>query len=276
MTFPSPAIAAQLALLLTVTAGCQADRTARTSAEYEQAHARWSRLLERHSDFDEAALDPDFAEVIALLDAAPDDWLARDFREQLHAIRERAEQAQRERLARQERMRYRPEVSAALDTASREALPRAAAQEGPPAMPTPGHAEPQLPIPGMSTALFKERFGDCFAFASALEVTDLGQQGEVWRLAERDACRARLPGFADKSVLLVDDKIESVRPTASLHVVEKIFFEGREISPQERDCLEENHRRALARQAPLDCQNQPIDPYQAPAQVPSTASIVSL
>lgn len=268
MKSPSPAFAARLALLVTLTVGCEGNREAAPSAEYERAHARWSALLERHRDFDAAALDPDFAEVIALLDAVPGDRLAQDFRSRLNAIHDQAERTRRERLARRESLRYRPVAPSAIATAAPEPSPDAS-------VPTGGSADDQVPTQGMSTALFKERFGDCFAFASALEVEGLGQ-GEIWRLAARDACRERLPDFADKSILLVGDTIESVRPTASLTAVERILFEGREISREERDCLEENYRRALAGQAPLDCQERRLDPYQAPAQTPATTSIISL
>ncbi len=272
MRFPCLATAARLALLVALSAGCaEGRRAAQPSAEYGQARAHWAALLERHRDFGAAALDPAFAQVLALLDAVPQDDLARDFREELRAIHREAVQAQRARAARQEGLRYRPRPPA-IAAAPEEDSPAAAAS-APPALAT-ERAEALVPVQGMPIAQFKERFGDCFAVASALDVAGLGQ-GEAWALADSEHCRQRLPGFADKSVLVVGEAIESVRPTASLTVVEKIFFEGREISPEERDCLKENHRRALAGATALDCQARE-DPYQAPAQVPATMRLESL
>ena len=255
-----------LAPLVCLSVSCAREDESRPSAEYEQANARWTALLKRHQDFESAALDPDFVDVIALLDAVPNDAMAREFKVKLEGFRAQAEKARRDSSARQEALRYRP-ASPSAAPVPEEISPIMAEPPPQPTKPASQPAEPKVPVQGMSATRFKELFGDCFAKTSALEIKDLGQ-GEVWQLDARAECQERLPGFADKSVLLVGDAIESVRLTSSLEVVEKIFFQGREITRQQRDCLEESHRLVQAGKEPIDCLGERRDPYQAPAPSP--------
>ena len=274
MKLSSLAAIACFAPLVCLSIGCAREDASLPTAEYEQANARWTALLKRHQDFESATLDPAFADVIALLDAVPNDAMAREFKVKLEGFRAQAEKARSDRSARQQKLRYRPASPTSVATEPEEIAPMIAEAPSQPTKPASQPVKPEVPAQGMSAARFQELFGDCFAKTSALEIKDLGQ-GDVWQLDARAECQERLPDFADKSVLIVGDAIESVRLTSSLTVVEKIFFQGREITRQQRDCLEESHRLVQAGKESIDCLGERRDPYQAPApttDAPTTAA----
>ncbi|MBQ4333731.1 MAG: hypothetical protein IJC63_00025, partial [Myxococcaceae bacterium] len=97
MKLSSLAAIACFAPLVCLSIGCAREDASLPTAEYEQANARWTALLKRHQDFESATLDPAFADVIALLDAVPNDAMAREFKVKLEGFRAQAEKARSDR-----------------------------------------------------------------------------------------------------------------------------------------------------------------------------------
>ncbi len=205
-------------LLMAALASAACRKAPQGSPEYEEARARWTELL-KDKGIEAAYRDPGSEEVLQLLGrvdpASADRPYAGQLRAEIEAGRrealdqlsaqEKREQERREAAARAaSAMAVRPaELTAGAANAS-------SAQEASDA----GAAGDQ-PRVGMEADHFKRDFARCFEYKHPAIVQGRSG-GEIWGLKDLMICRDLHQSFVSSSVLLMDGKVLSIRPTAEL------------------------------------------------------------
>ena len=125
----------------------------------------------------------------------------------------------------------------------------------------------------MKAGEFNARFGACFTHFSDLTVTGVGT-GQAMILKDDEDCRSILPGFDKQAVLIADGVVESIRNLDELKPVLKITYGEREITLEQKECLEKNQEREKQGLAKLPC--LPGDDPYGPAAGGEDVAIESL
>ncbi|MDC0707506.1 hypothetical protein POL68_03395 [Stigmatella sp. ncwal1] len=196
-------------LLVLAPVACRREAAA-PSAEYEQAHQRFSKLYGQL--LDRAFLDPQMADIEALLERVPPESLdaqsARELLQRIRQGRERMEATQQE-------------TQEAVDSAREfQDLPSSPRTEEPPPPPPPVAQEPvdagppdagatAGPVEGSSASELSSGYQGCFRRGDQINVTGRGMR-ESWEMADRFSCRQAYPRFANQLVLVEDGRVLSV------------------------------------------------------------------
>ena len=125
----------------------------------------------------------------------------------------------------------------------------------------------------MKAGEFNARFGACFTHFSDLTVSGVGT-GQAMALKDDEDCRAILPGFERQAVLIAGGTVESIRSLDELTPIQKIIYGGREITQEQKDCLEKSHEREKQGLSKLPC--LPGDDPYGPAAGDGDVAIESL
>ncbi|ADO72005.1 hypothetical protein [Stigmatella aurantiaca] len=204
---PLKGLASTLLLVLAPVA-CRREAAA-PSAEYEQAHQRFSKLYGQQ--LDQAFLDPQMADIEAQLERVPPDSLdaqsARELLQRIRQGRERMETSQQE---------TQDAVASAREFQDIPSSPRTEEPPPPPpAVPEPVDAGPPDagattgPVEGSSASELASGYQGCFRRGDQINVTGRGMR-ESWELADRFSCRQAYPRFANQVVLIEDGRVLSV------------------------------------------------------------------
>ncbi|SEK80992.1 hypothetical protein SAMN05444354_102407 [Stigmatella aurantiaca] len=195
--------------LLLVLSPVACREAAKPSAEYEQAHQRFSKLYAQQ--LDRAYLDPQMTEIEAQLEGVPSESLdAQSARELLQRIRDgrkRMESSQEDTEAAVASARQFDD----FPSSPREDTPA----PPPPAAPAPVDAgapdagPQQGPVEGSPASALGSGYQGCFRRGETINVTGRGMR-ESWELADRFSCRQAYPRFANQLVLVEDGRVLSV------------------------------------------------------------------
>lgn len=240
--------------------------------EYQDATMLWRKLLSKRKTPQRAVTEPQAKDVRALLEKCAKTPACDSFLKELDQAQAKADEAAKASAKRQSEFRHKEEAS----SANFQTAPDQPASTAPDAV-SGGNAaggderdvqhEGLVPPPreGMVETEFRSLYGDCFQHFGELTVKDVGK-GEAMVLKEDEACRKKYPGMGDKAVLLAGNVVESIRPKAELNPVSKITYQGREITPEQKACLEENFRLLQEGKEKKPCfpEEREQDPYGAP------------
>jgi hypothetical protein len=205
------------ALLVVAPVACR--KPAQPSEAYAQAHTRFGKLYAAKGD--EVFVDPELAEVDALLAQVPANSLdaaaANELRGRLQAGRQQAEarrKAQDEALA---QARAPGEMPAGMrNSPSAPSTPE-------PSSPEPS-SEPEdagtAGVPGIGTpeAVLASGFSGCFQKGEPLEVRGRGLR-DRWELQDRPACRQQYGSLQDQILITENGKVFGLAPKSSIQAL---------------------------------------------------------
>jgi len=221
----------------------------KSSPEYQKARGIWFELLGQKK-LTEAYLSPEAEEVLALLDrvdqASLDYKMAGDLKAEIQKGRSEAKAGEVATQALLAKATHpNPEGSGTARPPQRPDL------VPPPVTADAGVAIASEPKPGMSEQEFLSRFGRCFEVMR--EATVSGVPGKVWSLQQDlSKCRSDFPSFASRSVVVVNGKVDAIRPTEELVPKQYRLIEGKLV--------------------PVD-PNAPPPPPPPPSPVPAKAAV---
>jgi hypothetical protein len=199
-------------LLVLSPVACRKEAAA-PSADYEQAHQRFSKLYAQQ--LDRAFADPQMADIEAQLERVPPDSLdAQSARELLQRIRDgraRVESSAKETEAAVASARQYDDFpsSPREEPAAPPPPPRPAAEEPADAGARDAGPAPSGPVEGSPASELASGYQGCFRRGESINVTGRGMR-DSWELADRFSCRQAYPRFANQLVLVEDGRVLSV------------------------------------------------------------------
>lgn len=195
-------------LLAAVCFGPGCNRQKAPSAEYREAHQRFSKLYA--AQLDDAFLDPQMAEVEALLTRVPESSLDHQNAQQL-LTRIREGRARMEAaVAEREKAQQLPPPTFDRAGESGDAPARPAAPAEPP-----DAGLPTAPVRGMPLAQLQSLFGACLDAGPTIDVGGRGER-QTFQLRAAPGCRERLPTVVGHYVLIEEGKVLGLLPEAQV------------------------------------------------------------
>ena len=241
---------------------------------YRESLQLWKRLLRKYHSPRKAAQSPEIKEVTSILELCKENYLCIDLQDQIEEAEKgdpREASENKERVKQNSHTSEAPVLSPPSD-AENASDPDASQEEeqisSDPATESAASPEepPKIPAQGMEESVFRQAFGSCFKYFSDLEVKDVGK-GEILSMIKTEECRKKLPDFEGNAVLLVNGSVESIRPLSELNPVRTITYQGKEITPEQRDCLLKNYQLEKEGRTAEKASCFPgEDPYGAPAE----------
>ncbi len=183
------------------------------SAEYEEAHKRFSKLYAQK--LDAAFLDPQMDEIEALLAQVSaesmDAQSAKELQQRITEGRARAEKARQEQ---------EDAIASArrVDTFTPE--PRAPEPEPTPAPEEPKDAGPSSegPVEGSPASELVAGYLGCFQRnPKPITVMDRGPR-EAWEMSDRARCNLTFPAFVGQLVIVEEGKVLTVLPKSAVRI----------------------------------------------------------
>jgi hypothetical protein len=214
--FPS-GLTGLLMALLVAAAPLACRKSPQPSEAYAQAHTRFGKLYGAKGEA--AFLDPEMAEVEALLGQVPEDSLdataARELRARIQAGRR---QARAQALAQEEAVaKARAASQAPVDFNSAPSDPEPFTDEPPADAGTDGGTD-RGPGVGTPATELASGFSGCFLQGEQLEVRGRGLR-ERWELADRAACRQQYGSLQDQVLIVEDGKVLALVPKSALQAL---------------------------------------------------------
>jgi hypothetical protein len=201
---------ASTVLLALAPVGC-GKKSGPPSADYEQAHTRFSKLYAQQ--LDGAFGDPEMDEIEALLAKVPPDSMdassARELQQRIQAGRAKLEKQRQEQEA---------SIAAAHETDSFPPTP-SEPEPPPPPPPAPQDAGPNIqgPVRGSPASELTAGYLGCFQRMKPITVTGRGQR-DAWEMSERSRCSQQFPSFVGQVVIVEDDKVFAVLPKSAVTI----------------------------------------------------------
>jgi hypothetical protein len=206
-----------LMALLMAAAPLACRKPAQPSEAYSQAHLRFSKLYGAKGDA--AFLEPEMAEVEALLGQVPADSMdaaaAGELRARIQAGRQQAEAQARAQEEARTKAREQGQLPAGFGSAP--STPEPATGEE---LADAGTDDGTGGVPGIGTpaAQLASGFSGCFRKGEQLEVRGRGLR-ERWELADRAACRQQYGSLQDQVLIIEDGKVLALAPKSSIQAL---------------------------------------------------------
>jgi hypothetical protein len=247
----------KLLLLLCLAAGlslgCQ--KTHPPSPEYQKARLLWLDLLKEKMD--KAYVDPQAQEVLALLSRVDPNSFDAEYAARLKA---EIEKGRSEAASDRARLDKQLEQATAAARPSFMGMPTSSPKGDGGVVFASDGGGPNVPVPGMAASEFEERFGGCFE--SRGDATVGGLAARIWGLRDLSKCRDQFPGFVVNVVMIVNNRVESIRSQAEVAPKKFKLVDGK--------MVEVSAAEAAAMQAPPP--EPPPEPVRRPATAPGMES----
>jgi hypothetical protein len=186
------------------------------SAEYEQAHQRFSKLYGQM--LDEAFLDPQMDEIQDQLHQVPPDSMdaqsARELDQRIKDGRARMEKARKE----QEDAIAAAHVVDTVPSTAPAPEPEPAAPQPPPEEPKDAGTPDRGPVAGSPASELSAGYQSCFHSSKPITVTGHGLR-DAWEMDDSTRCSQAYSAFTGQVILIEDGKVLAVLPKSSVQVI---------------------------------------------------------
>ncbi|WP_375764701.1 hypothetical protein NR798_23540 [Archangium gephyra] len=210
-----------LTALLVVAAPVACRKPAKPSEAYAQAHTRFGKLYGEKGD--DAFLDPELAQVEALLAQVPADSLdapaAQELRTRIQTGKQQAEAQQKAKTDAMAQARQPGQVPPGFNSAPSSAAPAPSASEEPDEASDAGTgADAGTGVPGVGTPEAQLASSGCFQKGEPLEVKGRGRR-DRWELADRPACRQQYASLQDQVLIIEEGKVLAQVPRSAIQAI---------------------------------------------------------
>jgi hypothetical protein len=196
-------------------------KPAKPSEAYAQAHTRFGKLYGEKGD--NVFLDPELAQVEALLDQVPADSLdapaANELRTRIQTGKQQAQAQEKAKADAMAQARQPGQLPPGFNTGSSPS-PAPSAAEPVEEEPDTGTAvaDAGTGVPGVGSPEAVLASSGCFQKGEPLEVKGRGRR-DRWELADRPACRQQYASLQDQVLIIEEGKVLAQVPRSAIQAI---------------------------------------------------------